>query len=173
VGAGASALLTCACLLLVAGCGSGGSSSETASPDVQLPKLTPAQRAPKGASTLEREIYRQFPPPKPNPGAKGSAEAIAAGEKACRGKSPVEVKEEFFAAARSRLLADQEKMIDEIGSFEQRSRTEPGFTAGQLAGGTYEATLPEAVAIYGYQGCVYSLAKGLKHELAQEPKNPK
>jgi hypothetical protein len=173
VGAGASALLTCACLLLFAGCGSGGTSSETASPDVQLPKLTPAQRAPKGASTLEREIYRQFPPPKANPEASGSAKAIAAGERACRGKSPVEVKEEFFAAARSRLLADQEKMIDEIGRFEQRSRTEPGFTAGQLAAGTYEATLPEAVAIYGYQGCVYSLAKGLKRELAQGPKNPK
>jgi hypothetical protein len=126
-----------------------------------------------GASTLEREIYRQFPPPKSNPEAKGSAKAIAAGEKACRGKSPVEVKEEFFAEANSRLLADQEKMINEIGRYEKRSRTEPSFTAGQLAAGTYEATLPEAVAIYGYQGCVYSLAKGLKHELAQERRNPR
>jgi len=43
---------------------------------------------------LEREIYRQFPPPKPNPEANGSAKSIAAGEKAGRGKSPVEVKED-------------------------------------------------------------------------------
>ena len=173
MGAGASALLTCVCLLPLAGCGSGGSSSDTTSPEVQPPGLTPAQRAPKGASTLEREIYSQFPPPKPNPEAKGSAKAIAAGEDACRGKSPVEVKEEFFAEASSRLLTDQAKMIDEIGRYEKRSHTEPGFTAGQLAAGTYEATLPEAVAIYGYQGCVYSLARGLKHELAQERKSSK
>lgn len=172
LGAGASALLTCTCLVLLAGCGSDGS-GETTSPDVQPPKLTPAQRAPRGASTVEREIYRQFPPPKSNPEAKGSAAAIAAGEKACIGKSPVEVKEEFFVEASSRLNADQEKMINEIGSYEKRSRTEPSFTAGQLAAGTYEATLPEAVAIYGYQGCVYALAKGLKHELAQERKNRK
>jgi hypothetical protein len=173
VGAGASVLLTCACLLLLAGCGSGGSSSDTTSPEVQSPKLTPAQRAPKGASTLEREIYRQFPPPKPNPEARGSARALAAGEKACRGRSPVEIKEEFFAEASSRLNSSQEKMINEIGRYEKRSRTEPGFTAGQLAAGAYEATLSEAVAIYGYQGCVYALAKGLKHELARERKSPK
>jgi hypothetical protein len=172
-GAGTSALLTWACLLLLAGCGSGGSSSDTASPDVQSPKLTPAQRAPKGASTVEREIYRQFPPPKPNPEVKGSAKAIAAGEKACRGRSPVEVKEEFFAEASSRLNPGQETMIEEIGRYEKLSGTETSFTAGQLAAGTYEATLPEAVAIYGYQGCVYSLARGLKHELAQGRKYPK
>ena len=64
-------------------------------------------------------------------------------------------------------------MIGEIGRYEKRSRSEPGFTAGQLAAGTYKATLPEAVAIYGYQGCVYSLARSLKHELAQEGKSPK
>jgi hypothetical protein len=172
VGAGASALLTCACLLLLAGCGSGGSSTGAASTEAQPPKLTPAQQAPKGSSTLEREIYREFPPPKANPKAKGSAEAIAAGEKACRGKTPTMVKEEFFAEARSRLLADQAKMIGEIGRYEKLSRTEPGFTAGQLAAGTYEATLPEAIAIYGYQGCVYSLARGLKHGLAKERKSP-
>jgi hypothetical protein len=160
--------VACACLVLLAGCGSSGSSSETTSASVQPPKLTPAQRAPKGASTLEREIYRQFSPPKPNPEAKGSARAIAAGEEACRGRSPVEVKEEFFAKASSRLNSEQEKMIEEIGRYEKRSRTEPGFTAGQLAAGTYEAALPEAVAIYGYQGCVYALAQGLKHELAKE-----
>jgi hypothetical protein len=122
---------------------------------------------------MEREIYRQFPPPKPNSDAKGSARAIAAGERACRGRSPLEVKEEFFAEASARLNASQEKMINELGRYEKRSRTEPGFTAGQLAAGTYQATLPEAAAIYGYQGCVYALAKGLKHELAQGRKNPK
>jgi hypothetical protein len=173
VGAGAAALLSCACLLLLAGCGSGGSSSDTTAPEAQLPKLTPAQRAPKGASTVEREIYREFPPPKPNPDAKGSARAIAAGERACRGRSPVEVKEEFLAEGSARLNPDQEKMIGEIGRYEKRSHTEPGFTAGQLAAGAYQATLPEAVAIYGYQGCVYSLASGLKRELAQERKNRK
>jgi hypothetical protein len=166
------ALLSCA-LLLLAGCGSGDSSSDATSSAVQPPKLTPAQRAPKGASTVEREIYRQFPPPKPNPDVKGSAKAIVEGEKTCRGRSPAEVKEEFFAEASSRLNADQEAMIEEIGRYERRSGTEPSFTAGQLAAGTYEATLPEAVAIYGYQGCVYSLAGRLKQELAQGRKNPK
>jgi hypothetical protein len=136
--------------------------------EAESPKLTPAQRAPKGASTLEREIYREFPPPTPSPEAKGSARAVTAGEKACRGKSPAEVKEEFIAAAQPRLNAAQEKMIDEIGRYEKLAYTETGFTAGQLAAGTYEATLPEALAVYGYQGCVYALAQGLKRELAQE-----
>jgi hypothetical protein len=137
---------------------------------VHLPKLTAAQRAPKGASPIEREIYRQFPPPRPDPSVSKSANVIRAGEGACRDKSPLEVKEEFYAVASSKLLPAQKQMIAEIGYWAKRSKRDEGFTAGQLAADVYQATLPEAVNRFGYQGCVYSLAQRLKHELARERK---
>jgi hypothetical protein len=163
-----AALAVCACLgFAAAGCGSGGSESST-SPDVQLTKPTAAQRAPKGASPIEREIYRQFPPPKPDPNVPKSAAAIRAGEEACRGKTPLEVRQEFYSKASPNLLAAQKKMIAELGRWAKRSRPDEGFTAGQLAGDVYQATLPEELRRFGYQGCVYSLALRLKHELARE-----
>jgi hypothetical protein len=162
-----AALAVCGCLGLAAGCGSSGS---TTSPEVHLPKMTAAQRAPKGASPVEREIYRQFPPPKPDPGVPKSAKVIREGEDACRGKSPLEVKEEFYAEAASNLQPAQKQMIAEIGHWVKQSKRDEGFTAGQLAADVYQATLPEAVNRFGYQGCIYSLALGLKHELAQERK---
>lgn len=161
-----AALAVCVCLVL-AGCGSGGSDSSTA-PNVDLPRLTPAQRAPQGASPIEREIYRQFPPPKPDPNVPKSAAAIRAGEKACRGKTPLEVKREFYSRASSTLLPAQKQMIAEIGRWVKRVRSDEGFTAGQLAADVYQATLPEELRRFGYQGCVYSLALGLKQELARE-----
>jgi hypothetical protein len=164
--------LVLAAFALLAGCGSSGSDETTSGQaQVHLPKLTPAQRAPKGASMVEREIYRSFPPPKPDPKVPKSGPAIRAGEQACQGKSPVEVKEEFYAQASPHLLPEQKEIIAEIGRFAKRSTKEPGFTAGQLGADVYKATLPVRIATYGYQGCVYSLAKGLKHELAQERKS--
>jgi hypothetical protein len=165
-----AALTVCGCLGLMAGCGSSGSDNST--PAVHLPKLTAAQRAPKGASPVEREIYRQFPPPKPDPGVPKSAKVIRAGEKACRGKTPLEVKEEFYAEASSKLLPAQKQTIAEIGRWAKR-KTDEGFTAGQLAADVYQATLPVAVNRFGYQGCIYSLALRLKHELARERKSGK
>ena len=165
-----AALAICGCLGFVTGCGSGGSDTSTTQPNVHLPGQTAAQGAPKGASPIEREIYRQFPPPKPDPSVPKSGKVIRAGENACRGKSPLEVKEEFYVEAASQLLPQQKQMIAEIGHWAKQSKRDEGFTAGQLAADVYQATLPEAVNRFGYQGCVYSLAQRLKQELARERK---
>lgn len=100
---------------------------------------------------------------------KRSARAIAAGKKACAGKSTLEVKEEFYPVAiESGGLEEgspQAETIAEIESYEKNS-PDPSFVAGQLAAGAYEATLPKAIARYGYEGCIYSLSLRLKRELA-------
>lgn len=57
-------------------------------------------------------------------------------------------------------------MIARIGTYETYTPRSASFTAGQLAADAYEATLPETIAQYGYQGCVYALANRLEHELA-------
>ena len=84
-------------------------------------RTRPKQReaeALEGASPLVRAIYRQFPPPRPNPKVKASAEALAAGEKACAGKTPIEVCEEFLP-------------VSDLSGF------------GQLAASVYERSLPQ------------------------------
>jgi hypothetical protein len=93
--------------------------------------------------------------------------AIEAGRKACRGKTPLQVREEFIDSAAG-LSADQKKMIAELPKFEAQSGTSPDFAAGQLAAGVYEATLPEKEMVAGYQGCVYELALQLRRELAKK-----
>lgn len=171
-----------ASLLVLAGCGSNG--TPTAGSAQSPPPETPAARAavrsaaaaakaaeakaPKGASPTLRQIYRQFPAPKPDPEVKGSAAAIKAGKRACQDKTPTEVKEEFFPAAQPNLAPEQTKMIARVGSFEANAGKDASFVAGQLAADTYQATLPEAVAQAGYQGCIYSLARGLEHRLAPQ-----
>ena len=162
-------LAAIACLGLAVGCGSSGSSGSTQQ-QVQPPKLTAEQKAPPGASQVEQEIYRQFPRPKPDPAVPRSAKVIRAGERACRGKSPLEVKEEFWAQASAKLVPEQKEMIAEIGRYAKQVKQDQGFTAGQLAGDVYQATLPTAVNRFGYQGCVYSLALRLKRELAHARK---
>ena len=101
---------------------------------------------------------------------KGSAAAIRAGEKACAGKSPVEVKEKYLPIALERGTLEagspQTKMIAEIDRYAKHVKTEPSFTAGQLAADAYQATLPKRLQTAGYQGCIYSLAKQLESELA-------
>ncbi len=169
-----TSLFCLAAALSLSACGS--SSSGSASSGAQGPesaaraaaalRRAAEERAPKGASPTLRAIYATFPAPKPEPGATGSAAAIRNGVAACRGKTPVEVKEEFFAAASQNLTGEQGKMIARIDSFERNSDTDASFTAGQLAADTYGATLPEATAQYGYQGCVYALARGLERKLA-------
>lgn len=56
-------------------------------------------------------------------------------------------------------------MIGQIDSYEKHSAKEYSFTGGQLAADTYEATLTSA-GQYGYEGCIYSLARKLERELA-------
>lgn len=171
-------------VLLVAGCGSGGSPSSGTSAAAETP-LSPAQRmkatakatheaearAPKGASPTLRGIYRSFEPPDTGSLEPEAAGAVEAGEDACRGETPKAVKEEFYAEAEGSLEPAQAKMIGRLAKFEARERTDESFVAGQLAADTYAATLPEELRPPGYQGCVYSLALALEQRLA--PKQAK
>jgi hypothetical protein len=167
-----------AAALLLAGCGSGSDSSTSAQAgpgakapvDPTAPGASAERETPKGASPVLREIYRQFPKPRPNTEVKASAKAIAAGEAACKGKTPRQVKEAFYSDAieNGNLEAggEEAKMIAKLPSFERNASKDAAFTAGQLAADTYQATLPEAIAQFGYQGCVHSLALRLERELA-------
>jgi hypothetical protein len=180
-----TAALTTAALLALGGCGSGGTTTSASTATVAAPrtpsaaKPSPAapggreeSRAPKGASATLRQIYRQFSAPKPNPAVAGSAAAIKAGEAACAGKTPRQVKAAFYAKALAsgglEAGGEEAKMIAKLGSFEAHAATDSAFTAGQLAADTYQASLPEAIAQFGYQGCVYSLARGLERELGPQ-----
>jgi hypothetical protein len=175
----ATAALTVAFLLgtvFIAGCGSSGSdssSTEAATAPATYPTAPGGKaekEAPEGASATLRALYRQFPKPTPNPEVKGSAKAIRAGEAACKGKTPSQVKAAFYSAAieegNLKAGSPEAKMIAKLPSYEAKAPQDSAFVAGQLAADTYQATLPEAVAQFGYQGCVYSLALRLKRELA-------
>jgi hypothetical protein len=120
--------------------------------------------APKGASPVLRQIYRQFPPPKPDPAVKQSAQAIRAGERACSGKTPLQVREEFIEE--SDLLEPQAEMVAELPKLEKSAARNGAFITGQLGALVYERTLDERIARYGYQGCVYSLARVIEDRLA-------
>ena len=116
---------------------------------------------------LSEQLAQVFPVPKPGPGSlPGSAAAIEAGRKACKGQTPLQVREEFIGSAQG-LGEDQEKMIEELPKFEDQPPT-TNFVAGQLAAGIYETTLPEKQMIAGYQGCVYELALQLRRELSKK-----
>ncbi len=164
--------------LALAGCGSGGSAQSTpmsaeaaaAAKAAAAERRAVESRAPKGASPTLRAIYATFPAPKPNPEVKRSTTAIHAGIAACKGKTPLAVKEEFFATAKSNLAPEQAKMIAAIGKYAKHETKDVSFVAGQLAAHAYEAILPAAIAQYGYQGCVYALAQGLQQRLAPPKK---
>jgi hypothetical protein len=140
-------------LLALAGCGSGGSSTGEA-------------KAPKGASAAVRHLYGAFPPPRTGSMEPSVARAVEAGEAACRGKTPLAVKDEFFRAAKGNLEPQQATMIGRVADFEAHEVTETGFVAGQLAADTYAATLSAVTAQAGYQGCIHSLAEQLERKLA-------
>jgi len=160
------ALSTLAAGLFLLAMAADGCGSET-SPATETQGGGAAERqAPKGASPVLRAVYRQFPAPEADPQVSGSAAAIKAGERACKGKAPLQVKQELFAVAKSNLVPEQVKLIARIESFEKSSAKDPSFTAGQLAADVYEATLPKATGQYGYQGCIYALVRGLEHRLA-------
>jgi hypothetical protein len=145
------------------GCGGEDSESEGSAANATPREEPLAEPAPKGASPLLEEIYRQFQPPEPDPRMRGkSSRAIKAGERACRGKTPLEIREEFIAEAD--LTEDQAEVVSELQKYERNPS--PNFVAGQLGALVYESALPEGIARYGYQGCVYSLSLGLKRQLA-------
>ncbi len=159
----AAVLLSLLCFALgLSACGGGGDSSSTSS-TTQATAPIRGPQPPKGASQLERQIYRTFQPPEADPEVSGSAKAIAAGEAACEGKTPLEVKQQFIA--QSKLSSDQRQALAQI----DRAEEHPGgdFSAGQLAGLVYQGTLEGELAEYGYQGCVYALARGLERRLGE------
>ena len=151
----------------VIGCGCGGSSSSTATTtQAQAPNRGP--KPPKGASPALRGIYRNFPPPKADPEVPASAKAIKAGEAACKGKTPTQVKERYLPVAIRREAIDpqspQGKMIAGLTRYEKSP--DAAYTAGQLAGDAYEASLGQgSLGEYGYRGCAYALARGVEGRL--------
>ncbi len=104
------------------------------------------------SAPITEQLARTFPVPKPQPNEPpGAAAAIKAGRKACRGKTPIEVREEFIEAAEG-LSEDQEKIIGELPKYEKQSGNSSNFAAGQLGAGVYEATLPEKQTDRGISG---------------------
>ncbi len=142
---------------VIAGCGGGGDASSSAT-TTQAQAQARGPQPPKGASALQRQVYRTFQPPRADPEVAGSGRAIEAGEAACEGKTPVQVKERFIAA--SKLSAAQRRALAQIDRAEAHPSGD--FAAGQLAALVYEGTLGGKTAEYGYRGCVYALARGLE-----------
>jgi hypothetical protein len=151
--------------VLLTACGDDSGSGQTAGAESSVAQGAPPPIDP--TAPVSEQLARVFPVPKPGPGSlPGAAAAIAAGRKACEGKTPLQVREEFIGAAQG-LSDEQEAMIDELPKYEKQAVTS-NFVAGQLAAGVYEATLPEKKAIAGYQGCVYELALQVRRELAKK-----
>jgi hypothetical protein len=158
--------------ILLTACGNDNSSTEqTAAEQQTVAEQQSSAGAPKPLppnAPISAVLARQFPKPKPQPNAPvGSQAAIDAGRKACKGKTPIQVREEFISEAKASGLLNpgQTKMISEIAHFEKQAAHSPDFAAGQLAAGVYQATLPEQLRIAGYQGCVYELAQQLEKEI--------
>jgi hypothetical protein len=156
--------------LALSACGDNGESTSE-QPTYRPPKPQASGYA-HGGRGGSREgsasIALQFPEPKPQ-ATPSAQKAIDAGRKACRGKTPVQVRDEFIAEAEAggSLNPGQKKMVANIAHYEKQAAGSSDFVAGQLAAGVYEATLPEQVRIFGYQGCVYELAQQLQKEIAQ------
>jgi len=119
------------------------------------------------SAPMSEQLARTFPAPKVEPGSPpGTAAGIVAGRRACSGKTPVQVRDQFLEAAHG-LNEAQEAMLGELPKIESQGIT-TNFVAGQLAAGVYEATLPEVRQAAGYRGCVYELALQARRELAKK-----
>jgi hypothetical protein len=154
--------------LAFAGCGgdSGTTSADQASSGAGS---RPAQKPLPPDAPISKVLARTFPKPQPLPQSSPQAEKwIEAGERACKGKAPADVIDEFMPAAEAQttFTKDQKQMLGEIADYEKQASESPDFAAGQLAGGVYERLLPAARGRSGYQGCVYQLALQLRRELA-------
>jgi hypothetical protein len=166
----ALALSAATAAILVGGCGGGDENSGSTTSVEQRSVASGGQKPLPADAPISEVLARQFPKPKPQPNAPpGARKAIDAGRKACRGKTPTQVRDEFMAEAKASGLLNpgQIKMISELDHFEKQAANSPDFVAGQLAAGVYEATLPEELRIAGYQGCVYELARQLEKEIAK------
>lgn len=122
---------------------------------------------PPGASPAQtrriRELRETFPIPTAD--TEEGREAIAKGREACEAKTPTKVKAELYAQVRSELSPEQREMVERLDAYEAKAKREYSFVAGQLAALLYEKSLPQAQASYGFQGCVYELARGLEGEI--------
>jgi hypothetical protein len=178
-GASAVALVATAALALAA-CGGGGSSSgggtttvASSPPTVKKPAKAdpdasgkPAKQSGKQGKSADGgaavQVRKEFPAPQADPEVEGSAEAIAAGESACEGKTPAQVKAAFYdeAVEEGTLVpsSPEGKMIARLGALEKQAGGGSSFATGQLAADTYAATLPEETARYGFSGCAHALA---------------
>jgi hypothetical protein len=163
--------LIVALLAALAGCGSGGSSAGVEDPSAGPRETAKIAReaeatAPKEASPTLKGVYRSFQRPRTEAMEPEVANAVEKGETACAAKTPIAVREEFFAAAKATLEPEQLKLIGQIGKFEADEKNDQSFVAGQLAADVYAATLYDEEAQGGYQGCVYALAQALEKRLA-------
>lgn len=142
------------------GCGGGSGSGDTQSGSASVTKIRGPQ-PPKDASPPLVAFYRNFQPPLPNPAIQGSAAAITAGKRACRSKTPLEVKREFIG--QSKLTPGQRKAVAKLAQYDREPTAD--YPAGQLAALVYEGTLKQPIASEGFRGCIYALALRVKKEL--------
>jgi hypothetical protein len=156
---------------LLAGCGGGDDAATEAKPSRTAIGGQAEKQAPKGAAPTLKAIYRQFPKPHHPVGVKGAAAAVQAGEEACRGLTPTQAKNRFYSKAADDLLPDQKKMVGELENLAGNAAGDASFVAGQLAALVYEKSLAEEkLARYGYQGCIYQLARGFEQKLEKQGK---
>jgi hypothetical protein len=110
-----------------------------------------------------RALAENFPPPDTRGLSRGERAALRAGQRACRGKTPLQIRNEYLDQATSSgsldLDSPQGELVSDLANFRFEPNEGPSFATGQLAAGIYEATLREATANAGFQGCVYELAR--------------
>ena len=179
--ASAVALVATAALALAA-CGGGGSSStppttttavapaKAGKPSgdsgsggsAKVPKKKHSKQGSEGGGGAAEGVRKTFPKPQADPEVEGSAAAIAAGEAACEGKTPAQIKAAFYDQAIEEgtlePMSPEGKMIARLGAVEKQAGGGTSFAAGQLAADVYAATLPEETATYGFRGCTHALA---------------
>lgn len=151
--------------ILLGGCGDSGeqgSEARTAASPSRAKARTPPGTSLANARQI-RVLRENFPPPRADTAA--GREVIAAGRDACNDKTPLEIREEFYPQAEGALDSAQKEMIAKLPSFEDKAFRDYSFAAGQLAALVYEKSLAAAQGPYGFQGCVYELARGLEGEL--------
>ncbi len=155
--------LALAATLAVAASGCGDDDPEPTVASGPPPLSSLEEPPPPDASPLLENVYRQFQPPRADPSVEGAPRALRNGERVCRGQTPRQIRERFIEE--SELSEDQASAVQELPRHE--GNPSPNFVAGQLAALVYEKTLPaDAVATYGFQGCIYALSLRLKRELA-------
>ncbi len=155
--------------LAFAGCGGDSGTEGAGTAQTSSSSGSSAQKPLPADAPVTKVIAAQFPKPVPSEGAPPQAKKwIAAGEAACKGKTPTEVLNQFVSAAeaKTKFTTAQRKMLGEIAHYEKQATHSSDFAAGQLAAGVYERSLPQLQGLPGYQGCVYQLSLQLRRELA-------